>query len=332
MATYTCSACGATVPAQRFQCPECKSFRGVKKADGSKTAVSDKIVAPDGTMTLDQVDGIELERIDTGFRTINALFGGGAVVGATYLIGGGPGAGKSTLSLNLADIFAVARGKPSLYVAAEENPLMIKDRAARIGVKNLDAIRIFPMTVISSGQTDLLTCMKTHGIGTVIVDSVKAFCGSDMRGAVELCMGLKTVVDELQAIGIIIDQVNKAGDFAGFKELEHTVDWTGMITKTEDGEIRDFRVEKNRFGPANMSRELLMTEKGLIEAKLDDEGMELDLRDSAEFREWLKKQEGIDLDALEAEEEEGDDEYEEEEEEEEEEPVRARVNRRGAKR
>ncbi len=57
----------------------------------------------------------------TGIETLDTMLGGGMKPGATWLVEGRPGAGKSLLSAHfLAE--GIARGEPCLYITAAESP------------------------------------------------------------------------------------------------------------------------------------------------------------------------------------------------------------------
>ena len=75
----------------------------------------------------------EFERIDMGIAEVNRVLGGGLVPGSFILLGGEPGIGKSTLSLQLA---LSDNGLKTLYVSGEESASQIKIRADRIGGAN----------------------------------------------------------------------------------------------------------------------------------------------------------------------------------------------------
>ena len=53
-------------------------------------------------VTLDEIESMELPRIDTCNAEFNRVLGGGMVPGALILLGGEPGIGKSTLVLQIA--------------------------------------------------------------------------------------------------------------------------------------------------------------------------------------------------------------------------------------
>ncbi len=237
------------------QCPSCKEW------DWGITAIKKEgEVIEDGTILLSAVIGDKLKRILTGIPSFDDLVGGGIAQSSVILLGGMAGAGKSTIALQLSDNIAGSLNRETLYIAAEESAPQIKDRAYRLALKNPHLVRLFPM----GNQADVSMCLQQRKPCAVIVDSLPGFV-SGLEEAVDFCKILKSFAVELDAPFIIIDHVNKADDFAGLEKLKHEVDTTITIYPTGEGEIREMTILKNRFGQANKTIELLMTETGLIE-------------------------------------------------------------------
>ena len=81
-------------------------------------------------MPLKEIDSTHEQRISLNNAEVDRILGGGLVEGSLVLIGGEPGIGKSTLSLQ------IPLNTPSLktlYVTGEESAKQVKLRAARIG-------------------------------------------------------------------------------------------------------------------------------------------------------------------------------------------------------
>ena len=83
----------------------------------SKASKGSSVVASQPPVRVDQVVRPEFERIDMGIAEVNRVLGGGLVPGSFILLGGEPGIGKSTLSLQLA---LSDNGLKTLYVSCEE--------------------------------------------------------------------------------------------------------------------------------------------------------------------------------------------------------------------
>jgi DNA repair protein RadA/Sms len=213
----------------------------------------------DSTVLLSEIRSDGVERIVTS-TFWDRIFGGeskpGIAVTSLTLLGGGPGAGKSTSALQLADMIAKARPDGEvLYILAEQANEEVREYAARLNLERLTQIRIFPM-----GSTDdLATVLTARRPVAVFLDSLSKFC-SGPDEAVDLCTAMKPHAVLLRAPFVVIDHVTKSGEYAGLKALEHEVDTTIMITETGQGELREIEVDKNRFGPAHVPVTVLMTE------------------------------------------------------------------------
>jgi DNA repair protein RadA/Sms len=194
-------------------------------------------------------------------------FGGGIATTSVTLLGGVPGAGKSTMSLQLADAIAEATKREVLYVGAEEASRDIKARFQRLQLKNQALIRIFPL----GSNADLGSVLMKRRPAAFVLDSLPGLIGDDLQAAVALCNALKGYCVDLDAPAIVIDHVTKDENYAGLMALQHAVDTTMLFTVDGDDGIRELNVTKNRFGPANVSAFFEMTSRGLIEAILDDD-------------------------------------------------------------
>jgi len=65
---------------------------------------------------------MEVDRIKSGIRGLDELIGGGIPRDSTILITGGPGTGKTTISLNFLVGGAMKHNEPGVYVSLEEEP------------------------------------------------------------------------------------------------------------------------------------------------------------------------------------------------------------------
>jgi predicted ATP-dependent serine protease len=75
---------------------------------------------------------------------------------------------------------------------------------------------------------------------------------------------------ETYSIGVIIGQVNKAGDFAGKQSIKHMIDCHAHLfidtkDKSETQGMRIFEMQKNRYGYSGQAYVLNMMENGLYE-------------------------------------------------------------------
>lgn len=252
-----CWRCDAPFAEHKERCPSCRAWR--------KRGISSLSGEDDQTILLDDVAAAELERISVGHA--DAIFGGGLTIASTNLIGGEPGAGKSTLALQLCDIISSKAQRETIYISAEERSQEVKSRATRLQLKNTKLIRLYPIGATAS-LGDIIVARKP---ACVIVDSLPGLT-DDPEEAVRFCKRLKELCVESLAPAIIIDHVTKQDDIAGLMALQHAVDAIATLFCTGDGEEREMTVRKNRNGPANHSIYWEMTASGLIPKLPVDEG------------------------------------------------------------
>lgn len=253
--TRACLRCEFRFDESRAQCPSCFMWNPPKVTllNGNS----------DQTVLLSEVSPNPIARIETGpwdtcFGTDTTTGKSGIVTTSVTLIGGAPGAGKSTMSLQLADQVAENTNREIIYVGSEESPEQIRDRATRLQLKRPHLIRLHPM----GSSVDLGNILLKRKPSAIILDSLPGLT-SDPEMAVELCKRFKDYSVELNAPTIIIDHVTKDGDLAGLMALQHAVD-TLLTLFPVDGAMRELETVKNRFGRAQISVPLVMTERGLF--------------------------------------------------------------------
>jgi DNA repair protein RadA/Sms len=246
-----CSRCNSELPPGMYQCPSCKAWQ----VEGSATPVRPKSVL------LSDVEDLDVKRLVSG--PWDACLGGGLVRSSVTLIGGAPGAGKSTLALQIADGLSQHGRREVLYIAAEESPSEVRSRAKRLGVKRLNRIACLEALGDPEALDDLLPVLESNTPVAVILDSLPGLLGTDLEAGVVLCKQFKAYASELDVPFIVIDHVTKAEDFAGLMALQHAVDTTVTLYPDKLGK-RKMHTLKNRFGPAHIDVYFTMTEGGLI--------------------------------------------------------------------
>jgi len=223
-------------------------------AKNSKVEVLKDIIVPKKFYT----------RIDMGVAILNEVFGGqempGIMPGTTILFTGTPGAGKSTMALQLADLLSKNAGRNVLYNIGEENRYMIKMRADRLGLTGN-----FCLNQIEEVD-ELIKFCDDNGVEVLFQDSLQSLRDGDLTGNAVL----KSVVKKLQAwketsdvTMFIIGHVTKGGIFAGPNELKHDVDAHAHLKNNPDSGNRVFEIQKNRFGPACIPYEFSISAQGL---------------------------------------------------------------------
>jgi DNA repair protein RadA/Sms len=186
------------------------------------------------------------DRKGTGEPEFDRVLGGGLVPGALVLLGGEPGIGKSTLSLQTA---MKAEGK-ILYVSGEESPEQVRLRADRLGKLGGDLF-ILPETstegivrAVKEHRPDLLFVDSIQTLHTPRVESAPGSVAQVRESTAELILAAKP----LQLPVVLIGHITKEGAIAGPKVLEHMVDVVLTFEGDRHHAYRILRAAKNRFG------------------------------------------------------------------------------------
>lgn len=203
-------------------------------------------------------------RFSINIGELDRVLGGGLVEGSMVLIGGEPGIGKSTLSLQIPLRCSNLR---TLYVSGEESPKQIKLRAERLG-GNAPECLILSETLLEN----ILENARQTKPGLMIVDSIQTIYSEALdssAGSVsqvrECAASLLRFAKESGTPVILIGHITKDGTIAGPKVLEHIVDVVLQFEGDTKGSYRILRSIKNRFGSTDELAVFEMTGTGLRE-------------------------------------------------------------------
>lgn len=250
---YFCKECGFEAPKWLGRCPACGEWNTFAEQVISKGSPSAEIVALAGAenstppQPITQIRKRETRRIDTGNSEVNRVLGGGLVPGSLILLGGEPGIGKSTLSLQIA---LTDNGLKTLYVSGEESAEQIKMRADRLGIHNEQCLIYTETQVeqiarqIQAERPDLVIIDSIQTISTETVDSSAGSISQIRESASLLLKVAKTTSTSI----FIIGHITKDGAIAGPKVLEHIVDVVLQFEGDNNQIYRILRGNKNRFG------------------------------------------------------------------------------------
>ncbi|MBO8160790.1 MAG: DNA repair protein RadA [Thermosipho sp. (in: Bacteria)] len=263
---YVCDNCGYESPKWFGKCPVCAEWNTARelKLEEINNMGDDRPYV----FLLKEASQIEENlRFSTYSEEIDNLLGGGVVPGQVILLGGEPGVGKSTLALQLAEKFSVHGNV--LYVSGEESVSQIGLRAKRLGL-NENSIYITTKNEIES----LILAIKKQKPVLVILDSIQTIYSNSVEGVVGGVLQIRTVVEKIRKFSkennvpiLLIAHVNKEGNIAGPKLVEHIVDTVIYFEGEKSTDLRILRVLKNRFGPSGEIAIFQMQNDGLKELK-----------------------------------------------------------------
>lgn len=266
---FVCTECGYESAKWYGKCPTCGEWdtmneeKIITESSSKKTA---KTIQNNGTvLSLSKIDSSTELRYNTGIGEFNRVLGGGLVKGSLVLLCGDPGIGKSTILLQICEI--LSKGLSVLYVSGEESAYQIKMRAKRLGVSN-DEIAVMCETdaeiiceYISAQKPDVV---MIDSVQTMNISAVSSTAGSVTQ--VRECTNLFMRTAKTNDVSIIlVGHVNKDGNIAGPKVLEHIVDTVLHFEGERNLSYRILRAAKNRFGSTNEIGVFEMTKKGLVE-------------------------------------------------------------------
>lgn len=248
---FFCRECGFEAPKWLGKCPACgewNTFTEEVIAKSSSASASVVANAPQSTpQRVSEIKPSTHQRLDMHNAEVNRVLGGGLVPGSLVLLGGEPGIGKSTLSLQLA---LTSHGLRTLYVSGEESAEQIGMRAERLGIGNEECY-IYSETLlenillqIEEQQPDVVVIDSIQTIFTNTIDSSAGSVSQIRECAASLLKYAKTTGTSI----FIIGHITKDGTIAGPKVLEHIVDVVLQFEGDGNNVYRILRGIKNRFG------------------------------------------------------------------------------------
>lgn len=266
---WFCTECGNESAKWMGQCPACGAWNTMveeKVATGApkKNDAHRSMHSGNAPVKLSEVDSNSQERISLNLPEVDRLLGGGLVKGSLVLLGGEPGIGKSTLSLQIP---LLNPGLSVLYVTGEESVNQVKMRAQRIGGDHSNCY-IYSETQME----EIIREAQRLQPDLLIVDSVQTMFAQALEGSpgsvsqVRECAALLLrFAKESDTPVILIGHITKEGSIAGPKVLEHIVDVVLQFEGENRGAYRLLRGIKNRFGSTSELAVFEMTGTGLRE-------------------------------------------------------------------
>ncbi len=265
---YVCSSCGYENPKWYGRCPSCGEWdtleeRVVSNEPASIAKLKSGSLERGVSQKIKDIQSDGEHRYMTGLSEFDRVLGGGIVKGSLVLLSGDPGIGKSTILLQVCQY--LGQQLRILYVSGEESAHQIKLRADRLGV---DTDNLFVMAEtdveiicehIKSDKPDLVI---VDSIQTVMLSELSSSCGSITQVRESTNYIMRTAKDFNIPV-IIVGHVNKDGNIAGPKVLEHVVDAVLYIEGERNYNYRILRAVKNRYGSTNEIGVFEMLDNGL---------------------------------------------------------------------
>ena len=263
---YVCSNCGQESPKWIGKCPACgqwNTFKEIKVGPATTFAskgarsenVSNTASKIGRVLRLKEISSHDDPRIDMRDNELNRVLGGGLVPGSIVLLGGEPGIGKSTLSLQTMLNLPEMR---ILYVSGEESAHQIKMRANRLLSKSgTDAAASFDNFLIlcENSLEHVFEHIKDVQPELVVIDSIQTISTEDVESSAGSIAQVRECASALLRFAktsgvpvILIGHITKEGTLAGPKILEHIVDTVIQFEGDQHYMYRILRSIKNRFG------------------------------------------------------------------------------------
>jgi DNA repair protein RadA/Sms len=290
---YVCRACGRGHAGYTPRCTGCDSWdltqlddtpsppgatalqsidavpEGAASSPRTGPGVVRAAVDPAAPILLCDVEEEALQRDSTNIPQLDAVLGGGLVVGTVLVLGGEPGCGKSSLAMQAIDGLAIR----VLYATGEES---VKQAAAR--ARRIDAASHRVYIVAETDLDTVLAHARAVKAELIVIDSIQTLVCADLGGTqgspgqVRECTNRLVRFAKTTDVSVwLIGHVTNDGALAGPKTLKHLVDVVLELENTTEVRRLLRCAGKNRFGPSNVIGRFEVTARGLIEVEEEPE-------------------------------------------------------------
>ena len=271
---YVCENCGQESAKWIGKCPACGQWNTYKEikvgsspqpiskgrgAFGYSGGVSDRGRDAAKVLRLKDISAHDDPRINMQVNELNRVLGGGMVPGSIVLLGGEPGIGKSTLTLqtmlNLSSSSANGQSsKRVLYVSGEESAHQLKMRAERLSVVS-DLVADNFLILCENSLEAIFDHIREVQPDLLVIDSIQTISTEDVESSAGSIAQVRECASALLRFAktngvpvILIGHITKEGTLAGPKILEHIVDTVIQFEGDQHYMYRILRSIKNRFG------------------------------------------------------------------------------------
>ena len=272
---YVCSNCGQESAKWIGKCPACgqwNTFKEIKVAADSGRAAATNAAATAGhalrtsrPVRLREIEGSDDRRIPMGDAELDRVLGGGLVPGSIVLLGGEPGIGKSTLTLQT---MLNLRQMRILYVSGEESAHQLKMRAERLNPQSLLSDNF--IILCENSLEAIFQHIRDVEPDLIVIDSIQTISTEDVESSAGSIAQVRECASSLlrfaKTSGVpvfLIGHITKEGTLAGPKILEHIVDTVIQFEGDQHYMYRILRSMKNRFGSTSELGIYEMQQNGL---------------------------------------------------------------------
>lgn len=267
--TFICQNCGTQHAKWVGQCGACKEWNTIveevvqkeEKRSWKQAKTAKKNI--NKPLKISDIQTNSEERIMTNNKELDTVLGGGLVKGSVTLLGGEPGIGKSTLLLQI----ALNMAQKVLYVSGEESQSQIKMRAERLSSKTSNCL-----ILTETNTQQIFKNIEDINPEVLVIDSIQTLHTNTIEASPGSISQIRETAAELIKFAketatpvLLIGHINKDGNIAGPKILEHMVDVVLQFEGDRNHTYRIVRSQKNRFGTTSELGIYEMLSSGLRE-------------------------------------------------------------------
>ena len=265
---WVCQECGYASVSYLGKCPECNSWGSlIEEITYKKSSKSNQVGSSSKFVPLSKDTEQSIERIKTFDSEIDTVLGGGFVPGSLILLAGEPGIGKSTILSQLAG--HLSKKLKVAYISAEESINQVRLRLERLKLSNKEQETNLSLLAENNLEA-VLNLVENEKLDFVIIDSIQAIYHPDIESGIGNVSQVRECANKILRFAkdknittVIVGHVNKEGQIAGPKVLEHIVDTVLYMEGEKFHNFRILRTTKNRYGCTDEIAVFEMKDDGL---------------------------------------------------------------------
>ena len=214
---WVCRECGGDHAKWQGQCVHCQAWNTLDEVQGAPSrgrGAAGWAGERSAVTALSSVRLEEMPRRPSGLKELDRVLGGGFVAGSVVLLAGSPGAGKSTVLLQVS--CALAEQATVLYVTGEESLTQLALRAERLELSR-ERLRVAAETRVEA----ILAHAAEEKPALLILDSIQTLHTDDADGAPggvtqvrEATARMVRFAKQTGTVVILVGHVNKEGGLA----------------------------------------------------------------------------------------------------------------------